>query len=73
MVHSVHVVGEVVVVVSFEVAVRAVDVGLIRAVSVLRDDDGSFSGAERRRDCAGRWGSARDRVGGREGIDEDEG
>lgn len=60
--HSVHGVGEVVVVVAGEVAVRAVDVGLVGAPGDLGDDDGGLAGAERGRDRAGAWGNVRGSV-----------
>lgn len=72
MIHSVHGNGEIVLVVAGEVAVRAVDVGLIGAKGDLRDDDGGLTGAERRRDRAGGWGIARDSSGSRRGVRQDE-
>lgn len=62
MPHSVHGAGEVVVVVAGEVAVRAVDVGLVGAKGDLGDDDGGLAGAERRRDRTEGWGTVRDSV-----------
>lgn len=60
--HSVHGVGEVVVVVAGKLTVRAVDVGLVGAPGDLGDDDGGLAGAERGRDRVGTWGNVRGSV-----------